>query len=162
MEDLFSYNLFLPLHPRWWGGRTFIEECTVNFMGPNTPSLSLLLCQHLMLTQSGGTFIEECTVATSERNFPVFPSPVCMSCSQAGRQEVGLSLRNGKYRGGCVTPSSLLPRAGCRASACPLCVTGAFIEELNFGLVVTGCLIPIPPPHCPVAVRHRQGVRGFH
>lgn len=73
-------------------------------------------------------FIEECTLSMLVRNFPNFPSPVCMSCSQEGRQEVGLSLRNGKYRGGCVTPSSLLPRAGRRASACPLCVTGAFIE----------------------------------
>lgn len=39
----------------------FIEECTVNLMGPNIPSLSLPLRQHLMLTQSGGTFIEVVT-----------------------------------------------------------------------------------------------------
>lgn len=129
MEDLFSYTLFLPLRPRWWGGRTFIEERTVYYLGSNIPSLSLPLRQHLMLTQSGGTFIEECTVATLERNFPVFPSPVCMSCSQEGRQEVGLSLRNEYFHDGCVTPSSLLPRAGRRASARPLWVTGAFIEE---------------------------------
>lgn len=80
------------------------------YRGLNIPPLSLPLRQHLMLTQSGGTFIEECTVATLERNFPIFPSPVCMSCSQEGRQEVGLSLRNEYFHDGCVTPSSLLPR----------------------------------------------------
>ena len=38
---------------------------------------------------------------------------------------------------------------------------GAFIEELKF-FGKPDCLIPIPPPHHFVAVRYRQGVRGFH
>lgn len=50
----------LPLDPVTVRG-AFIEECTVNLMGPNIPSLSLPLRQHLMLTQSGGTFIEVVT-----------------------------------------------------------------------------------------------------
>lgn len=86
-----------------------------------------------MLTQSGGTFIEECTVATLERNFPIFPSPVCMSCSQEGKQEVGSSLRNEYFHDGCVAPSSLLPRTPPNGLGVPPnlleAYAGAFIEE---------------------------------
>lgn len=82
------------------------------YRGLNIPPLSLPLRQHLMLTQSGGTFIEECTVATLERNFPVFPSPVCMSCSQEGRQEAGLSLRGILEHIGASLSSLFLPCIG--------------------------------------------------
>ena len=40
------------------------------------------------------------------------------------------------------------------------CGLGAFIEELNFGLVVTDCLIPVPPPHRFVAACYRRGGCG--
>lgn len=40
------------------------------------------------------------------------------------------------------------------------CGLGAFIEELNFGLVVTGCLIPTPPPNHFVATCYRRGGCG--
>lgn len=78
-------------------------------------------------------FIEECTVATLERNFPIFPSPVCMSCSPEGRQEVGLSLRDGVLLLR-ATLSSFFSRAQ-ECSWFRLAASralGAFIEELKF------------------------------
>ena len=31
LGELFSSTLFLPLRPRWWGGRTFIEEWNLSW-----------------------------------------------------------------------------------------------------------------------------------
>ena len=89
MEELFSSTLFLPLRPRWWGGRTFIEERTVSFSGsfsmriPRSHTscgafieadiVSYLVLYSGLLPRcscGGGAFIEECTVTFLGRNFP--------------------------------------------------------------------------------------------
>ena len=79
MEELFSSTLFLPLRPRWWGGRTFIEEWNLSWwvlaliplpLDPVTVRgafiegfvehlAELILYAHSPPLAGGGAFIEE-------------------------------------------------------------------------------------------------------
>ena len=77
LVELFSSTLFLPLRPRWWGGRTFIEDSTNSLRGhcflpfshhPTGGGLSLrdehfyngslILYAHSPSLAGGGAFIE--------------------------------------------------------------------------------------------------------
>lgn len=74
----------------------------------------------------------------------------------------GLSLRDGVLLLSASTFSSPTHRTIAGFGLLLLVGWELSLRDIEIFWEVTSHLVLIPPPHCPVAVSHRQGVRGFH